>query len=506
MVGFDFAPGAHLPDQFTGLTFDHKIKRSAVREGLNLISVALCMVMAGTGEIFCLRRLRYAYGMYHQAFRYGVHVATHLSLGLLFLGAGRFTLGTSNAAIACLVTAFFPRFHHVSSDNKSYLQALRHLWVLAVEPRCLVARDVNTCEAVYLPVKITTREGGEKGVSQLISPTLIPDFGKLLSIRVDTPRYWPFFVDLESSQEQKKNLLMDQTLYVKRRTAFLSYTEDPRGSRSLFVRSGSSGGDAATLDFPQLTGARAHPASDLTHFISSFSNDTLFLAFADYFSRDDGATDAERTFHAYCHAALLDSILQDKMETLQSHLALYQYRTQPENTAYFHLRLQDLRFAADFYSKVFDRRFCGRAEHNPRPPLIRENTVSGSLQALDRRLEELQLQSKFNKVLARYARGEPIEEIGESDTGQVSRSLAWYLIRNGVPSASLLVILRQLARDAYAQCTAQPQPHGTTDLRALDVGIKEVLRGTGTKMINAFGSGWSGSSLDRIIDAWQGVS
>ena len=92
--------------------------------------------------------------MYHQAFRYGVHVTTHLSLDLLFLGAGRFALGISHAAIACMVAAFFPRFHHVSSDNKSYLQALRHLWVPAVEPRCLVAR-----EAVRFPVKITAREG-----------------------------------------------------------------------------------------------------------------------------------------------------------------------------------------------------------------------------------------------------------------------------------------------------------------------------------------------------------
>ena len=110
--------------------------------------------MAGTGEITCLRRLRYAYGMsqqmmYHQGSKYGVHIATHMSLGLLFLGGGRYTLGTSDAAIACMVTAFFPRFHHNSSDNKSFLQALRHLWVLAVEPRCLIARDVDTNEIVY---------------------------------------------------------------------------------------------------------------------------------------------------------------------------------------------------------------------------------------------------------------------------------------------------------------------------------------------------------------------
>ncbi|KAI9571862.1 anaphase promoting complex subunit 1 [Boletus coccyginus] len=495
--------------------FDHKIKRSAVREGLNLISIALCMVMAGTGEISCLRRLRYAFGMYHQAFKYGVHMATHISLGLLFLGAGRFTLGTSNAAIACMVAAFFPRFHHVSSDNKSYLQALRHLWVLAVEPRCLIARDVTTREAVYLPVKITTKEGGEKGVTQLISPTLIPDFGKLVSIRIDTPRYWPFFVDFENVPEHKISFLRNQTLYVKRRTAFLSYTEDPRGSRSLFVRSGSSAGDAATLDFPQLTDAKAHPASDLTHFISSFSNDTLFLAFADYFSRDDGETPEERTFHAYCHAALLDSILQDKMETLQSHLTLYQYRTQPQSTSHFHLRLQDLRFAVDFYSKVFDRRFSGRAENNPRPPLIRENTVSGALQVLDEHLGKVQNHPKFVKALSHYARGEPVFGVTEpgfeftsepSTLGQVSRWLAWYLMRNGVPSASLLVILRQLAREAHTHSTRRPPPEGTADIKSLDVGIKEVLRGTGTKMINAFGSGWSGASLDRIVEAWQGVS
>ena len=502
-------------DGYLGPSFDHKIKRAAVREGLNLISIALCMVMAGTGEISCLRRLRYAFGMYHQAFRYGVHVATHLSLGLLFLGAGRFTLGTSNAAIACMVTAFFPRFHHVSSDNKSYLQALRHLWVLAVEPRCLIARDVTTREAVYLPVKITTREGNERGVTQLISPTLIPDFGKLVSIRIDTPRYWPFFVDIENVPEHKMSFLRNQTLYVKRRTAFLSYTEDPRGSRSLFVRSGSSAGDAATLDFPQLPDAKAHPASDLTHFISSFSNDTLFLAFADYFSRDDGETPEERTFHAYCHAALLDNILQDKMETLQSHLTLYQYRTQPQSTSHFHLRLQDLRFAVDFYSKVFDRRFSGRTENNPRPPLIRENTVSGALQALDGRLGKVLNDPKLVAALGRYARGEPVFDTPESESestselsasGQVSRWLAWYHVRNGVPSASLLVILRQLAREAHLHSTSRPHPEGTTDLRALDVGIKEVLRGTGTKMINAFGSGWSGTSLDRIVDAWQGVS
>lgn len=90
--------------------------------------------------------------------------------------------------------------------------------------------------------------------------------------------------------------------------------------------------------------------------------------------------------------------------------------------------------------------------------------------------------------------------------GELSRSLAWYLLRNGVPSASLLVILRQLAREAYTQSVSRAPPEDTAEVKGLDVGIKEVLRGTGTKMINAFGSGWSGSSLDRVLEAWQSVS
>ena len=342
MVSFYSHGAGPEADALLGPAYEHKIRRSAVRDGLNLISIALSMVMAGTGEITCLRRLRYAYGMsqqmmYHHGFKYGVHVATHMSLGLLFLGGGCYTLGTSDAAIACMITAFFPKFNQVSSDNRSYLQALRHMWVLAVEPRCLIARDVDTNEVVYLPVKITMKDGDTVEHTQLISPTLIPDMDKLQSIRVDTPRYWPFYLDTAEHPRHKEALLHSQTLYVKRRTAFLSYTEDPRGSRSLFVRSGSSSGDTATLDFPQLTDTKTHPAGDLSEFIGSISNNVLFLAFADHLARSgyEGETPEERLFHKYCHAALLDSILQDKPQTLQSYLTLYSYRNMSPQSRYF---------------------------------------------------------------------------------------------------------------------------------------------------------------------------
>ncbi|PFH49996.1 hypothetical protein AMATHDRAFT_62013 [Amanita thiersii Skay4041] len=539
-------------DAFTRLihsnspTFDYKIKRSAIRDGLNLISISLSMIMAGTGEITCFRRLRYAYGtyqqtLYHHSLKYGIHMSTHLSLGLLFLGGGRYTLGTSNAAIAAMVVAFFPRYPHVSFDNKCYLQALRHLWVLAVEPRCLIARDVDTTEVVYLPIKITMKEGNEVGTTQLISPTLIPDLDKLMSIRVDTPRYWPFFLDTENLPRHKEMLLRSQTLYVKRRTAFLSYVEDPKGSRSLFVRSGSSAGDAATLDFPQVTDTKTHPAGDLSEFITSFSNDVLFLAFADHLARGDGRTEEERLFEKYCHASLLDSILQDKPQTLQSHLTLFRYRrmlttlttvTKQKSKSggsgatrgahrFFHLRLQDLRFAVDFYGMVYERRFSGRAENNPRPPLMRDSTVWGALHALDMQLDEVRLDARFLDVLGRYARGEVVvmpprrgkqvqrgggvREDGEFEEGteDLSWQLSWYLVRNGVPVSTILGVLRQLAQDAHVQCMGRGEPEGTRDMVTLDAGIREVLHGAGTKMSTTLASGWSVRSLDEVIEAWK---
>jgi anaphase-promoting complex subunit 1 len=490
-----FRSGQTFTHPSIDLTFDHKIKRSAIREGLNMISISLSMVMAGTGEISCFRRLRYSYGMFQQNFRYGIHLATHLSIGLLFLGTGRFTLGTSDAAIACMVAAFFPRSHNSSSDNKSYLQALRHLWVLAAEPRCLVARDVDTAEVVYLPIKVTTKEDNSTETTQLIAPALIPELDKLISIRVDTPRYWPFYIDLENSHQRKRELLCSQALYVKRRTAFLSYTEDPRGSRSLLIRSGSSTGDAAMLDFPQLSDALTHPSNDLSQFISSFSNNLLFLAFADHFSRHDGKTDEERLFHTYCHATLFDTLLQDKPQTLQQHLTIYKYRTMSPLSRYFHLRMQDLRFAADFYSKAYERHFSGGTEHNTRTPLVRENTLYGALYGLDKQLEFVRLRPDFIRALGQYAGGEDVDNYGN-----LSWEMAWYLLRNDVPVSSVLRVLRSLAQDAHMICLAAPAPEGTKDAHLLYQGIKEVIHLTGCKMTLAM---WSVQSLDEIISVWK---
>ncbi|KAJ3732770.1 hypothetical protein DFJ43DRAFT_1179954 [Lentinula guzmanii] len=176
IAGCSFAIGL----KFAG-TGRQEVYKMIIQIRLNLITISLSMVMVGTGEITCLRRGRYVYGMYvnimyYPAFKYRIHVSIHQALG------GRFTLGTSDAAIAA---AFFPS-HFNSSDNKCYLQALRHFWVLSVNPRHL----------------ISIKEGRVVGHTQLVALTPIPDLNNLMSVRVDTPGYWPFCLDTEKIPQQ----------------------------------------------------------------------------------------------------------------------------------------------------------------------------------------------------------------------------------------------------------------------------------------------------------------
>ncbi|EPQ55810.1 hypothetical protein GLOTRDRAFT_138586 [Gloeophyllum trabeum ATCC 11539] len=488
--------------------YQYRIRKSTLRDGLNLISISLGMVLAGTGEVNCMRRLRHAYGVLPGQVRYASYVATTQALGLLFLGGGRYTLGTSDAAIACMVAAFYPRYPAGSHDNKSYMQAMRHLWALAAEPRCLIPRDVDTREVVYMPIKVKVKDRDSRNtkgeaIASLIAPTLIPDLDEVLSVRVDTPRYWPFNMDLTSNGKglvHREALLRDQTLYVKRRTAFLSYTEDPKGSRSLFVRSGSTTADAGTLDFPKLSNVGTHPSSDLSQIITSYSNDVLFLAFADHFCRDEGDTPEEQLFTRYCRAALMDGILQDKPNGMQSHLTLYHYRTMSHQSQFFSLWLQDLTFVTNFYGKVFDRWFSGRSENNARPPLLRESTTSGAMYELDGRLETVRGDPAFMQVLTRYAQG---EDVWAGLDAEARAKLAWYLLRSCVPVSSVLVTLKQFARAAHETCAGRPWPEGTDDVVLLDEGIKQVLYAAGSGITYSYGSVWATRSLDEVVRCWQ---
>jgi len=64
------------------------------------------------------RHIRTRVGPASGVVTYGSHLATHMALGLLFLGGGRYTLSNSPSAVAALIISLFPKFPTHSNDNR----------------------------------------------------------------------------------------------------------------------------------------------------------------------------------------------------------------------------------------------------------------------------------------------------------------------------------------------------------------------------------------------------
>ncbi|KAF9428954.1 Anaphase-promoting complex subunit 1 [Podila epigama] len=135
-------------------SYEKSITKSAIRRCLDVSIVAAAMVVAGSGRVDLLRRLRQLHRKATGDVSYGNHMAYHMALGLLFVGGGGYTLGSSPSCVAALLCGLYPRFPTSPNDNRSHLQAFRHLWVLAVEPRCLVTRETRTGVCCSVPVRI----------------------------------------------------------------------------------------------------------------------------------------------------------------------------------------------------------------------------------------------------------------------------------------------------------------------------------------------------------------
>lgn len=203
--------------KFPTLNYDGKLARITVRCCLDTVASATACVMAGTGDLVVFRRLRSLHGRTDVDTPYGSHLAAHLAIGVLFLGGGTHTFGTSNVAIASLLCAFYPLFPNTVLDNKSHLQAFRHFWVLATEPRCLIARDADTHQPIPLVVRLVLRTGAE---SLITAPCLLPEFETIAAVHTSDLEYWPVTLDLINKPNHRDAFKRHQSIYVRRRTAF----------------------------------------------------------------------------------------------------------------------------------------------------------------------------------------------------------------------------------------------------------------------------------------------
>ncbi|KAI1324491.1 hypothetical protein F5Y16DRAFT_303456 [Xylariaceae sp. FL0255] len=200
-------------------SFDDRSVQVTARMCLDVVAISCAIVMAGTCDLKVLRILRSLHGRNDAETTYGSHMATHMAIGVLSLGCGTQTFSTSNLAIASLLVAFYPVFPDSVQDNKCHLQAFRHFWVLATDPRCLVAKDVATNAPISVPISIRLKKSSNSTLPDeyRMTPCLLPPLNEITSLRTTSPDFWNLELDFAAHPEYTEAFKYTQALYLRRR-------------------------------------------------------------------------------------------------------------------------------------------------------------------------------------------------------------------------------------------------------------------------------------------------
>lgn len=484
------------------------MRLNAARSSLCVVALSLAMVMAGTGELSVLSRLRLAHGQ-HEKFGYGVQQALHMALGLLFLGKGMSTIGNSNTAVAALVCAFYPNFNIVSSDNAAYPQAFRHLWALAVEPRCFVARDVETRQPVYLPIKVKTEENAVLGSQRLISPTLLPSLDRLMSVTIDSPRYWPLILNLrsmKSSPAAKFEAIRD--VLVKRRSGFLSYADDPRGNRTIFVKAGLTAGT------PDLGSMSATPMAQeglqsLRDSVGAYTTDPFLLAFVRRLcgsSADDvlQLTMAVPTkeLQRFCESVLLECLVNDQPHFIG--LYLHARHVSRQTTSASHLlpsvHFSNLQLAREVTVESQKKAGLSVLDQQESSTLVRQSFLREAAEGMVNRSLRLDESPPLKSNLESYLTSGLafLESLAPTDQAD----LGLYLTVAQVPPVSILSSLREVILDARQHLGGVAERQQDAVLRMVVKSTLGKLRSMGVLPAD-FTEGGDMGWVDVALEKWR---
>ncbi|GMM33910.1 anaphase promoting complex subunit 1 [Saccharomycopsis crataegensis] len=218
-------------DHFMRLTimaansFDEKITQSSLLIIQDAIVLSSAIIMAGTGDLNTFRRLRIVHNRTTKSLLYSNYAAVSMALGFLFMGSGEYTFDDSNFSIAALFTAIYPA-PAGGTESEIYLQALRHFWVLAAKPRCLVFRDVETDKPVEVQIKITLNSGKS---FETKAPCLIPKLQDIRSIETTSKEYYTVLLSFDELMENQK--LYEH--FKKNLTVFVYKRQDSQKSTNL---------------------------------------------------------------------------------------------------------------------------------------------------------------------------------------------------------------------------------------------------------------------------------
>jgi hypothetical protein len=124
---------------------------------------------------------------------------------MLFLGGGKYSLKRDPIAIASLLLSIFPRYPIRAADQQYHLQAWRHLYALAVEPRVVHTIDIDSQLPVSVDLEVLLRNG-ERLVAK--APGLLPELQNIASIEIAKHmEYYPTAIHFNSSKETSASSL-----------------------------------------------------------------------------------------------------------------------------------------------------------------------------------------------------------------------------------------------------------------------------------------------------------
>uniref|UniRef100_A0A8C2IKX9 Anaphase-promoting complex subunit 1 n=1 Tax=Cyprinus carpio TaxID=7962 RepID=A0A8C2IKX9_CYPCA len=388
---------------------------------LSMVLLAVSMVMAGSGNLKVLQLCRFLHKRTFGEMNFGFHMAHHMALGLLFLGGGRYTLSTSNSAIAALLCALYPHFPAHSTDNRYHLQALRHLAVLAAEPRLLVPVDVDTLKPCYALLDVTYKETQwyEETTVELMAPTMLPELNLLKRIKVKGPRYWELNIDISKGTQHLQSILSkDGVLYVKLRAGQLPYKDDPQGWKSLLA--------------PNLNNRSAEVRTFKPEAISTFTSDVALVSFAEYFCRASENMKHKQETVALLSAILYECVTQEYPEMLPTHISIDQaVRTLERGDLCETFSLWQMKLVLELCeSRVLQQRLrdTRRQGHGL---LLSSEFLPVMKSSADRALDRWLCASV--KGCSHYMRGQPMN----SDTDV--NMLACFLVYHSIPSLKNMV-------------------------------------------------------------------
>lgn len=299
--------------------------KATVESCIILVLIALSLVFAGTGNIHILRIIRMTrsrIGPQNNQVTYGSHMAIHMALGFLFLGAGRYTISRRPEAIAALICALFPKFPTHSNDNRYHLQAFRHLYVLAVEPRLFLPRDIDYGKLVVC--KLSYIEFDQKNLSVTMAPCILPELNTLKAVYINDPNYWPITFERGRNWDQLTTMLQSNgCIDIVQRAGCLSHLDDPNLLKSFL---------AQTLTTEKFSSWKVEPTNLL-----SFSNDRLIVGLTKMMlmvpqfhldhelKRNDKATDELREMLLL---QTYDCLTRDKVHGLGIYMAIDKVRNE----------------------------------------------------------------------------------------------------------------------------------------------------------------------------------